>query len=103
MIVSGIHEHRKAANFITSGNTIPTLSIQFCLSDPTIILKLCRRRFPFKTAFDMTKRLRVRRLKRVAIYPQAFVFSPWTFSRTSSLDDVAVATVERRPKTCRKG
>jgi hypothetical protein len=70
MAVRDLNEHSIAAEFTGSTNTILTLSIQLCPSDPTAPFKLCWRQFPIQIAFLMTtSKAHWQTLQLVAAYP----------------------------------
>jgi len=102
-IISGTHEHCKAADVIGSRKTTLIPMIQICPSDPTIPFKLCRRQFLISTAFAMTiSTAQVQMPNQVGIYSPFYAFShgqPYvTLSWSSSFDNAYVAVIKRHQK-----
>jgi hypothetical protein len=99
IIVRRLRKQCIPAEVTCSRHSILISSIQLCPPDPTVHFKLCRRRFLMKIAYAMTaSKAQGQTVKRDAVYPASPVFPHGqlyvSFSRSSSLYSVAVATTE---------
>ena len=99
VIVRLLHQQCILAEVLGCSQTVLIPSIQLCPSDPTIPFNPCRSRFPIKIAFAVTlSKAQGQKLRRAGLYPPSPVFPHGklcvSYSRSSSFDSFAVATVE---------